>query len=484
MYIEYDYRNQHGGTTLAMTVILLFVMTLVTLYAAKTSIKEQQISANQYRADQSLSTANAALDWGVAHLSQARGKFCDRELEATSGAGYTCQPKIMCTIATDDQTKCTLAYSEGNRLFIDHSLDDNNVGDDDALSIGATEMYYAFVKTDGTELEYIPVKGGIGERFINDGDGDTRVHYANIKIYGIGHSDDETGRRVVSVDVNNSNVFADPGKGGSSLPLVSKTTGAANASISVINRFHNRTIWSGNEVVISGSTNTHVLEEGLGWNCNDIRNHEKCVTSDTLGGEPLYTMRASEAQNDVNADIIDEDSNLANLGPDAFFKNFFGKTKKEMKTFAKETGLYVEANDSGGLTDPDGNAITWVDLADYTPLVWIEMPSGVDYAPSGNELGQIGLQEDPMVLIVDGNLNIGGTGGVGRILLGVLYVTGTWDASANLVVQGMVIVETDSELSGGGTPTLIYDADLFNGKMAPPPGTVSGAAPGTWKDWE
>lgn len=57
------FSRQKGVITLSLSMILLFVITMVTLYTAKTAVREQQISANQYRSEQAISEANAKLDF-------------------------------------------------------------------------------------------------------------------------------------------------------------------------------------------------------------------------------------------------------------------------------------------------------------------------------------------------------------------------------------------------------------------------------------
>lgn len=490
--------NQRGIATLGITILLLFIVTLVTLYTAKTSIKEQQISANEYRADQSLSTANAALNWGVAHYTEARGFVCDERLIGVLTNYYqTCPPSVeddrtaLCTIKSDDVGKCVFAYTKASPLTLGAGLDDDDDGPDEDLSSGRSEMYFAFVDNgegcDGDSdglCNYIPVTGAIGETVVKNTT--TPVYEAEIRIVGTGHSDDNTGMRTVIADMATSNLFGEPGLGASPYPLISKQTSKTNASIEVINRYGNRTIWTGDKMEISGSTDTYILEHGLSWNCNDILNHDKCVTSDKDGVDPSYTMRASSGQDNINADIVDGDPNLAISG-DEFFHNFFGKSKDQVRKMAEEMGHLYTVDSSGNLSDTSGAQIgVWSDLEGKMPLVWLDLADGVSsYTPSGSDMdGTLGAETDPMVLIVDGNLSVGGVGSTSLILVGVLYVTGTWDASANAVVQGMLIVETLSNLGGGGTPTLIYDADLFNGKMGPEVGTVAGATPGSWKDWE
>jgi hypothetical protein len=65
--------QEKGLVTLAIILLLLFVATLVTLYTANTTVREQQVSANQYRADQALSAANAGLDYALAYYSKYAG---------------------------------------------------------------------------------------------------------------------------------------------------------------------------------------------------------------------------------------------------------------------------------------------------------------------------------------------------------------------------------------------------------------------------
>ncbi len=64
---------QKGMSTLVIVILLLFVATMVTLYTANSMVREQQVSANQYRADQSLSAANAGLDYALAYYTKNSG---------------------------------------------------------------------------------------------------------------------------------------------------------------------------------------------------------------------------------------------------------------------------------------------------------------------------------------------------------------------------------------------------------------------------
>src|SRR5690554_727723 len=75
MYKPYTGSRQYqtGLSTLVVILLLLFVATMVTLYTANTSVREQQVSANQMRADQALSAANAGLDYAFAYYAKNSG---------------------------------------------------------------------------------------------------------------------------------------------------------------------------------------------------------------------------------------------------------------------------------------------------------------------------------------------------------------------------------------------------------------------------
>ncbi len=69
--------REKGMSTLVIVLLLLFVATMVTLYAANSALREQQVSANQYRADQALSNANAGLDYAQAYYAKYGGPDAD-----------------------------------------------------------------------------------------------------------------------------------------------------------------------------------------------------------------------------------------------------------------------------------------------------------------------------------------------------------------------------------------------------------------------
>jgi len=60
--------KQKGAVTLFTSVILLVAITLVSILTAKTVLQETKMAANNYRAAQAVSAANAALDYALAYF--------------------------------------------------------------------------------------------------------------------------------------------------------------------------------------------------------------------------------------------------------------------------------------------------------------------------------------------------------------------------------------------------------------------------------
>ncbi len=63
---------QRGAATLIVVMLLFFIVSLVAAYAARNLIFEQKTSTNQYRATQALEAAEAGLEWALAMLNGGR----------------------------------------------------------------------------------------------------------------------------------------------------------------------------------------------------------------------------------------------------------------------------------------------------------------------------------------------------------------------------------------------------------------------------
>jgi hypothetical protein len=64
------YRKQKGLATLAVSSILLFIVTGISLFTAKAMLTEQKIVTNTYRFEQASQAAQAGLDYGMIYLME------------------------------------------------------------------------------------------------------------------------------------------------------------------------------------------------------------------------------------------------------------------------------------------------------------------------------------------------------------------------------------------------------------------------------
>lgn len=86
----------------------------------------------------------------------------------------------------------------------------------------------------------------------------------------------------------------------------------------------------------------------------------------------------------------------------------------------------------------------------------------------------IGSREQPVVLIIDGDLEMQGT----PYVYGIVYVTGNVTGGGNVTVQGAMVIE--GSVSPTGSLDVIYDPLVGEGaKNTGRPGLI----PGSWRDW-
>jgi PilX N-terminal len=79
-------RRQRGAAALAVSIVLLVVMTLVGFFVNRGMIFEQRTSANQYRATKAFEMAEAGLEWAVAQLNAEAPITAAPSCAATTGA--------------------------------------------------------------------------------------------------------------------------------------------------------------------------------------------------------------------------------------------------------------------------------------------------------------------------------------------------------------------------------------------------------------
>ena len=247
-------------------------------------------------------------------------------------------------------------------------------------------------------------------------------------IYARGWSDDNTGvRNIIAVLERTPGLANAPGN-----PLTTSGTAAINGSGDVTNPEGHSTIWSGQTVTFTNANfKTNILSPG-GTNIIETSNR------DSFG-----------------PDVIQNDGNVATLTGDEFFANFFGTTPTNYKANYATTIF-----DSANIGSYDGAT---------RQIMWAEG----DASLSGNLT--FGTAADPVILIVNGNLDSGGTVTVN----GLLYVIGNLTGNGNTTVNGAVVVQGNVDVSGSFD--IVFDSSLLNDLGSTGRAAVS---PGSWKDWK
>jgi len=291
-------------STLVIVVLLLFLATMVTLYTATTSVREQQVSANQYRADQALSAANAGLDFAYAYYEKNAGPDADMD-----GVVDALVVPTGLLLGENLQVSTVVTYTDG-----DPTVDRNGDGDptNDALD---------------------------------------RPH----TITAQGFSDDSSATRTISIEVDVFSVI--PPSGFPGFPLVAKSISASGGNFSIINRFSNATIWTGGDSTTLGSAETYI------WNPMDPPVTREDYIDISGSPDPNLVLHASYSQGGLNSDVMEGDDNLTNMTPDEFFQNFLVEDRATLKAFAESIGQVYDASTTSwdDLINDGVKGLVWMD---------------------------------------------------------------------------------------------------------------------------
>jgi Tfp pilus assembly protein PilX len=288
----------------------------------------------------------------------------------------------------------------------------------------------------------------------------TAVTMKNGLITATGFSDDGLASRTITQCVVPLGILRNDGP---KQPLVAQGNVALTGNAKIINRYTNTTIWSGDDVSIGSSSSmaTYIKNPAAG----SLTQAQLLSTDETSN-----TQLVSNRNLGNGLDIIDKDPSLGTLVGLDFFKNFFNAdSRAEVKAMAEAIGQSYTAM-SNAITTPV-----------KTGLIWVE----------GNQTmngGTIGSLTDPAIVVVNGDLTLGG----GATIYGVLYVAGKYTINGTPQVIGCNVVEgtdlstglqaTAPIVSGTGTITLVFWQNIEGGSTKPMKGLTS-VVGGSLRDW-
>lgn len=403
--------SQRGVATLVSSVVFLFLSTLLVIFVSRSLLMEQRMSANEIRHKQAFEAAQAGLDQAMIFINTS-------PQGADKNADNTADGTVLATLANGSRYK--VAFCDPTNLPVANT----QLCPDDPAGTVACDVLNNQVNP-----------GGINET----------TYMGTPLVVSCGWSDDVIAHHMVRQLIGSvSPIIAPPTN-----PLTAKGAMNVGGSANVVNYFNNLTVWSGGALSSIGNAGktfvrnptvsppaTGTVPPGPPNSCSTSADYA-CLTD----------------KNTTGPDVIDNDPTLSNLTDDQMFSNYFGRTQDQLE--AEAATQEITAAQAGTLAGVTGATVV-VD-GDTT------LPNSV-----------IGSRERPVVLVIDGDLDLQGTPTVN----GIVYVRGNVTGGGNLTVNGAMLVEGTVEPTG--SVDIIYDPFVTgNTANSGRPGWI----PGTWRDW-
>ena len=272
-------------------------------------------------------------------------------------------------------------------------------------------------------------------------------------ITATGWSDDGLAVRTITQCVSKSNLLA---SNGPQQPFITQGSVGIAGNATLINRFNNSNLWAGGNLGSAGAAFATYLRPA-GTTASDLTWAEKsggCPNPCSPGTASNNVRLISNTKAGFGVDVIANDPTLGNKSATEMFAMFFGNnTKNDIKAFAADEGqLYTTTAEAAGKS-----SVIWVDGSGSAP--------------------DIGLVDDPALLVVDGDFTIGSN----ATIYGVIYVIGTLTINGSPDIYGTIISESGTT-AGTGSPTIVF-VPWFSGDSPIDSPAYPAPIPGSWKDW-
>ncbi len=435
---------------LLFSVVVLLISTLTVFVASRSTITEQRLSANDKRAREAFELAQATMDL----------------------AGYLFSSGFKCI--------------GGGIISIEDLLDPEckppALPDDTAALLQKAQFAFCRPPAAGSDFSCSDTPAGASIQNCMPASGSTAM--AAPFAVACGWSDDSSARHIIVQQLSGSPAFP---SGTVNNPVSTPASAGMGGSFTVVNYFNNLTYWTGgsldygNATVKSfirnpGSTTTNYstdstksdiyksyqLADALGDQCaivasGDDRIYNNKCKAPTNKSTPylLQSTDKGSASNTIGPDVVDKDINLAALSEGSFFKQFFGLDKTDYK---KDVANQVLTANEAASTLP----------GTFGEVIWVDGNLSLTGGP-------IGSLDRPVVLVVNGNLDLG----AGIDFYGVIYTSGTLSGNANGNIYGAVLAHGGTN-NLNGNPTIIYDESVLNNTRMTGRRTV---VAGSWRDW-
>jgi hypothetical protein len=420
--------RQRGVTTLIIVALLFFVLSLVAAYTNRNLIFEQRTSANQYRSTQALEAAEAGVEWALSMLN----------------AGRIGDPAV--AVAADDSCDSTIDTSKTSfrERYLTISGTTGVVQAAPTVAAdGLSGTVWPSCVFDGTNWDCSCPSTGSP---VLVQPGSAGVHSA-FRVRFVRHTPDRTG--LVWLEVNGctrlDNACLDfPAQAVSGdsratvrvlIALKSGLPATPSAALTVRGVLDAEGAALGAYNPSTGGSSLAVLTSSTRLNAGNMR----------LGGAP-------GAPADAALLVVDDDLPLAmvstpGLSPEAKSLRMFSNTMlADMATYRDQPASIVL--DCGTVTC-DADLIRSTAARNPGRILWarggdVNLGAGAD----------IGSATDPVMLVVDGALNLDAT------LHGAIYGMPTdWSVTGAGTVRGAMIA--GNNMAGGATLTVVRDAPVL-----------------------
>ena len=233
--------------------------------------------------------------------------------------------------------------------------------------------------------------------------------FNRVLVTAVGTSDDSSVTRTVSQIVNKTPLMTNP----PTHPLTVLGQVDTTGNMDVTNLFADATILAGGKVTLDGSASTTI--------------------SDGSGGETTGSDKWG-----IGSAITAEDPTLSGMSAADFFEYLFGSSKAAVKSNAQ---VVTGSTGGGGMTHL---------LAGLSgPIIWIDGNTKLTAKST------IGSQDNPIILIVDGQLMTAGTSKI----YGVVYAKDGFGAG-NFTIEGASIQE--GNFTGTGSMKVVFNQTVMD----------------------
>lgn len=426
-----NYQNkQQGMATIIVAIVILVVISIMVLFAARVGVFDQRMSANEARYKEAFAIAEAGLDYAAERFESEFTRLYDGSTNATSNATLT---NILANSQFPNNTEIDGTAPEANEPYFTVSITDTGVSPTGS-AINAYTVTSTGVGSDGTATATVQRQFSMAYVF-----GGAVPDVPIIVGGAVG-----TG--------GNFNIVGNPNGGGEGVP-VSIWTGPNNSDV---------------EATSSSATCHLEFYDGNNAQCSNPSGNDENISR---GTNPATSISSYDP---TYPDIIPNDPDF----PDDLFNFIFGVPRDSWQTI--ETQTNVESNNTQVTTDCSAMVAAGTAAGQNFPIWWVNGNCSISGGPT------IGSTDNPVILVVaDGQLKVTG----GAQINGVVFLfdkPGGGSPSADLGGTTEIVGSFISDAGGSamqGSYSVVYDPSVIDSFISNGNNYSFAWIPGSWRDF-